>query len=412
MGRKKKNKLNKPKTIFLSIIALLLGAVIGFSANAFLGLPDSYAIPSVQQAQSPLLSTGSINAEVIKESELSIHFMELGNKHTGDSTYIKVKNGVSDIDILIDAGSKASSIPTIKAYIDQYLTDGILDYVVVTHAHEDHYAGFATNATTESLFDIYKVGTIIEFAKTNKTTANKMYANYVREREEERTSGATWFTALDCIEGNTDTKTGNVAQQVFNLGDGTGATMKILNHKYYTAHAESENDYSVCLLISQEGTTDEQGKHYLFTGDLEEDGEESLVSAEMANNLPQVDVYKAGHHGSKTSSSMALLNVVRPKAVCVCCCAGSSQYTSKLANQFPTQIFINNVAKFTDNVFVTSLCVSYDENKFESFNGNIVICANKNQSNTFQFSNSSTKLKDTEWFKTNRTIPEEWQDAS
>ena len=92
MGRKKKNKLNKPKTIFLSIIALLLGAVIGFSANAFLGLPDSYTIPSVQQAQSPLLSTGSINAEVIKESELSIHFMELGNKHTGDSTYIKCNN--------------------------------------------------------------------------------------------------------------------------------------------------------------------------------------------------------------------------------------------------------------------------------------------------------------------------------
>ena len=37
---------------------------------------------------------------------------------------------------------------------------------------------------------------------------------------------------------------------------------------------------------------------------------------------------------------------------------------------------------------------------------------NKNQANTFQFSNNSTKLKDTEWFKTNRTVPNEWKNAS
>ena len=413
MGRRKKNKLNKPKTIFLSIVAMILGIAVGFSVNTFTGLPDSYQIPGVVQGtQNASFTLGEINAEVINSSELSVHFLELGNKHTGDCTYIRVANGESNVDILIDAGSKASSIPTIKSYVDQYLTDGILDYVVVTHAHEDHYACFATNATTESLFDIYKVGTIIEFAQTNKTLSNKMYANYVREREEERTSGATWFTALDCINGATDEKTGNVASKVFELGDSTGVTMTILNHKYYTEEAESENDYSVCLLISQEGDSDEKDKHYLFTGDLEKEGEESLVSAEMANNLPQVDVYKAGHHGSKTSSSMELLNVIRPKAVCVCCCAGSSQYTSKLENQFPTQIFINNVSKFTENVFVTSLCVNYDEGKFESFNGNIVICANKNEDNVFQFSNNATKLKDTEWFKTNRTIPETWQEAS
>ncbi len=412
MGRRKKNKLSKPKTIFLSIIALILGAVIGFSANVVVGLPDSYQIPGVIQGTSHTFSTGKINAEVIKESELSIHFLELGNKHSGDSTFIKVDNGESDIDILIDAGSKSTSIPTIKAYVDQYLTDGILDYVVVTHAHEDHYAGFATNDSMQSLFDIYKVGTIIEFAKTNKTLSNKMYANYVREREEERESGATWFTALDCINGATDEKTGNVASQVVQLGTDTGVSMKILNHKFYTAEAESENDYSVCLLISQEGSSDDKDKHYLFTGDLEADGEESLVSPAMNNNLPQVEVYKAGHHGSKTSSSLALLEVIRPKAVCVCCCAGSSQYTSKLENQFPTQIFINNVAQFTENVYVTTICINYQEGKFESMNGNIVICANKDQENTFQFSNNDTRLKDTEWFKANRTTPEQWRNAS
>ena len=409
MGRRKKNKLSKPKTIFLSIVALIVGVVIGFSANVLVGLPDSYQIPGVVESTSHTFSTGKINAEVIKESELSIHFLELGNKYTGDSTYIKVDNGETDVDILIDAGSKASSIPTIKNYVDQYLTDGILDYVVVTHAHEDHYAGFATNSSTQSLFDIYKVGTIIEFTQTNKTLSNKMYANYVREREEERESGATWFTALDCINGETDEKTGNVAQQVISLGSSTGVSMKILNHKYQTEKASSENDYSVCLLITQEGSTSEKDKHYLFTGDLEKEGEESLISPEMNNNLPKVDVYKAGHHGSKTSSSEEFLKVIQPKAVCVCCCAGSSEYTSKSENQFPTQIFINNVAEWTSNVYVTSICTNYQEGKFESMNGNIVVCANKDQDNTFQFSNNDTKLKDTEWFKANRTVPEKWR---
>lgn len=388
----------------MSVVGVILGAVIGFCGNIFLALPDSYEIPGVVESTSHTLSTGKINAEVITSSELSIHFVELGNKYSGDCTFIKVGN----TEVLIDAGSKASSISTIKAYVDQYCTDGILDYVVVTHAHEDHYAGFATNATTNSLFDLYKVGTIIDFPKTNKTTSNKMYANYVRERSEEIESGANWYTALDYINGEVINEVTN--GRVITLGE--GVTMTILNHVFYTADAESENDYSVCLLISQTGETEEKEKHYLFTGDLEADGEASLISDKMENNLPEVEVYKAGHHGSKTSSSLALLEVVKPKAVCVCCCAGSSQYTSKLENQFPTQIFINNVSKYTTNVYVTTICTNYDEGKFESFNGNIVICANRNEDNTFQFSNNDTKLKDTEWFKANRTVPEEWKDVA
>ena len=39
------------------------------------------------------------------------------------------------------------------------------------------------------------------------------------------------------------------------------------------------------------------------------------------NLMPEVELYKAGHHGSKTSSSNALLEVIKPKIVCVskCC---------------------------------------------------------------------------------------------
>ncbi len=382
--------------VLTSIFCLILGLIIGVFGNIIFTLPDSYEIPGkVAGTNFDLTTVGEINVEQIKEKDLSIHFLELGNKYTGDCTLIKVGN----TEVLIDAGSKASSITAIKTYVDRYCTDGILEYVIVTHAHEDHYAGFATNENTSSLFDLYEVEVIIDFAKTNKTEVsgetgyNKMYANYVRERQEEIDAGAKWFTALDCINGAE--RNGNAATKTFNLGN--NVELEILNQKYYTEEAHSENDYSVCVMINQ------NDKHYLFTGDLEADGEASLVEL---NDLPEVDLYKAGHHGSKTSSTDTLLSVIQPKVVCVCCCAGSDQYTSKLENQFPTQIFINNVFKYTYNVFVTTLCVNYDAGEYVSFNGNIVVFANNDTQIQVKCSNNDTLLKDTDWFKANRTMPE------
>lgn len=51
-------------------------------------------------------------------------------------------------------------------------------------------------------------------------------------------------------------------------------------------------------------------KNFLFTGDLEEAGESSLI--EHYPQLP-VDVLKAGHHGSKGSSSEVFLDHIQPK---------------------------------------------------------------------------------------------------
>lgn len=392
MAKRTKNKL---KTTFMSVLALIVGLVCGFIANIMFTLPESYEIPESVQGSSHVHTNGSINVETVKTEDLSIHFLELGNKYTGDCTLIKS----GDTELLIDAGSRANSITTIKSYIDQYCTDGKLEYVVVTHAHQDHYAGFATNAGTDSLFDLYNVGTVIDFGDaTNKTSSNKMYSNYLRELGEEITAGATYHKALDC------SKETNGASREFTLNESKNIYFEILYHKFYEMVAESENDYSVCLQVVH------GEKKFLFTGDLEEDGEESLVmhnrSGGMnAGRLGQVEVYKAGHHGSKTSSSDALLNVIKPKVVCVCCCAGSSEYTSKNENQFPTQAFINRVSLHTSNIFVTTICVDYSKNKFESFNGNIVICSTGTADISIACSNNTTKLKDTEWFKANRTLP-------
>ncbi len=387
---KRTKKINKGLVAFLCVIALIVGAALGYAAKTFI-FTTTYEIPAtVKISKTP--SQTDYTVEQIKEYDLSVHFLELGNKYTGDCTFIKV----GTTEILIDAGSRQSSVDAICNYVTPYIEDG-LDYVIVTHAHQDHYAGFATSENVESVFDKLKPKTVIKFAQTNQKENSTLYKNFNRElKETVENNGTKVYTAMECYAEE------NGAQRVYPLA--SGAELEILYQKYYEQPAKTENDYSVCAVINQ--TTSEGVYRYLFTGDLEKDGEESLVEK---NELGAVKLYKAGHHGSKTSSSEKLLAAIQPEVVCVCACAGSSEYTAKNENQFPTQAFVDRVAVYTKNVFVTSLCVDYEKGEFTSMNGNIVYSAKKEGATQMYFSASNTPLYLTEWFRSNRTTPQQWQ---
>ncbi len=334
----------------------------------------------------------------IIEGDLSIHFIDMGNEWAGDCVYIKA----GDTDMLVDAGSRAGSVPTIRAYLDNYVTDGVLEYVIATHADRDHIAGFAAST---SIFDIYECETIIDFPRTDKDTAT--YEDYVANRDAEVEAGAVHYTALECY------KEENGAKRVWNLSE--DVTMTILYQEFYENSSPDENNYSVCFILTH------GERHFLFTGDLEKEGEESLVEE---NNLPEVVLFKAGHHGSPTSSNDALLSVIKPQIVCVCCCAGCGEYTANNANTFPSQAMIDRVAKYTDRVYV--LCAidtvfvpdtDGKDDKLESvgerymLNGNIVVDSTEAEVKVTG-SNNNTLLKDTEWFKKYRETPPEWEAAA
>ena len=169
----------------------------------------------------------------------------------------------------------------------------------------------------------------------------------------------------------------------------------------------------MCVLISQ------GENHFLLTGDLEAEGEESLL--ENNPDLPKVKLFKAGHHGSYTASGEALLEKIQPEIVCVCCCAGSVEYLrdaqtfEDLLHSFPAQEAIDRIAKWTDRVYVTTLgqialdeSGKYEDVGFGSMNGNIVVSSGRAGDITVLCSNNDTLLKDTEWFKENRRMPAEW----
>lgn len=363
---------------FVVAVVLVAGLVVGgyFAYKYFIAQENTNE--SNQSSSSSSISKPIINSEAI-----DINFLELGNKYTGDCTFIKA----GDKDILIDAGSRQNSATTIASFVDQYCTDGILEYVIATHAHQDHIAGFVGSNKDQGIFDHYKIDTLIDFSLTNADSA--IYNNYVSKRGEKIASGdiVHHYTANDCIQSK------NGAKNVFELNNGT--QMKILDQKFYRETSGDENNYSVCALFTQ------GNNNYLFTGDLEKEGEKSLVEL---NSLPEVELFKGGHHGSYTANTDNLLSVIKPKTVCICCCAGSDEYTSNPDNMFPAQDAVNRIAKYTDKVYVTTV-VSDDDKGYKSMNGNINFHCESGQLYTVTGSNNSIILKDTDWFKANRTWP-------
>ena len=364
----------KNPKIFIIILVILLVLALGAVGIYFLMNRNNDGGSSSHEHSSS-------HVHEIADSAMSINFLELGNKYTGDSTFIKA----GDVDILIDAGSRQNSAGTISDFIDQYCSDGKLEYVIATHAHQDHIAGFVGTGSIPGIFDRYQIDTIIDFARTDVSTS--VYKNYISKRDAKMASGTKHYTALQCWN-ETDG-----AQRVYTISD--GIEMEILYQRYYEEATSDENNYSVCVMFNH------GDNQYLFTGDLEKDGEASLATK---NVLPQVKLFKGGHHGSYTANTDALLSVIKPEVVCICCCAGSDEYTSNPDRMFPAQDAINRIGKYTDQVFVTSV-VSDNEDGFTSMNGNITFYSENGLEYSVTGSNNNTILKETDWFKEHRTWP-------
>lgn len=342
-----------------------------------------YLMESANQASSDKFLNNDDTELSILDSDFSVHMPELGNKFSGDCTLIKS----GDTEILIDAGSKTSSIDTVTEYIDRYCTDKVLEYVIVTHAHEDHYACFTIE--NGSIFDLYECKNIIDFSQIERGKEDqKMYKSYLSELNDEIENGAKHYTASECIENE---------NFLFEISD--HLSLEILDSYYYYNRSSSENNHSVCCVITYNDGDDY--KKFLFTGDLEESGEKKLI--DLNPDLKDVFFYKAGHHGSSTSSCVEFLEVIRPKMVFVSCVAGSSEYSSNNESQFPTQEFTDNILNFTDKIYITSLSIDYKKGEISSYNGDLVLCYFKSE-NAYSVicSDNDTIYINSKWFKDNR----------
>lgn len=385
---KKAEKVIDRSPVWVIVVAIILATLIAlfFILNKFVFELDFKQIFNQifnSQSENDMMDGGTDDdtgsgVEVTIDGELSFHFLTLGNKSSGDCTYIKA----GDKDILIDAGSEKSSLPTIKGYVNNYVTDGKLEYVIVTHADKDHIVGFGSD---DGILDSYECETIIDFPKTNKST--KIYNSYLQKRELEVQNGAKHYTALECYNNE------NGASREIQLTE--SVSMEILYNYYYDHSTSNENDYSVCVMFKH------GDRKFLFTGDLEKSGEEKLAEF---YDFSQVELFKAGHHGSKTASNDVLLQEIKPKIFVASCVAGYSEFSQTSAlDYFPSQRVIDSVKKYTSKIYVTSLGVDDGDGNVtrQDLNGNVVVVSNETGVEV-QCSASSRSLLESDWYLANR----------
>ena len=366
------------KKILISVLSIIIIISLSSCTEMYNKL-NEYNSSSSNQETSQFSEIKSVNLSSV--SDISFHFIDYGIDNAGDTTYIKA----GDTDILIDAGPRNSSAEVIENYVDNFCTDGKLEYVISTHAHQDHIAGFVGTSTIKGIFDYYKIDNLIGFSQHN--TNSNVYNDYKDGLSKLLLNGTNVYDGLDFYG---DTKTTSPKIEISD-----GITMTILDNYFYRHKSSDENNYSVCTLFTSGNL------NALFTGDLEKEGEEKLVEL---NNLPEVDLFKAGHHGSYTANNDVLLDVIKPKNVVFTCVAGTSEYTKIDKNQFPSQSALDRLSTWTDKMYCLREVDPFDDDLSVSMNGDIVFGFNSGSEISLTCSNNTTLLKDSEWFKNNRTL--------
>ena len=305
---------------------------------------------------------------VVETEDLEINFIMFDSNYAGDCIYIKA----GDTDILVDAGANKSDAGHIAAYLQDnttdwhsYVEDGKLEYLIATHAHEDHIAalvGKKDGDKRDGILSTFEIETLIDFPKTNSTT--ELYKDYTELVNGLVAGGTTRYSALECYNNE------NGASRIIEVA--AGIEIEILYNYYYENETKNENNYSVCFMLRR---GDEQ---YLFTGDLEGEGEEYLADN---NELGEVYLLKLGHHGSESSTSDALLSEIKPKVAVATCAAFTSEYTKNTDVMFPSKAAIDNLAKYNvEHLYVSRVlsndAISFGDQETVPANGHIVVSAN------------------------------------
>lgn len=253
---------------------------------AFIGVVATFFVLELHHAKKRLILTLGLPVAIIQgssyfDSAIEVSFLNVGQ---GDATLIELphRQGV----ILVDSGGllrfdqaawKLSGTPFEigREVIVPFLKGrGIqtIDTFIWTHADSDHIEGAEEILEEVNVKEIHVTpGAIAE--NTLKHAVQTALAMKIPIKEQMTGSGFrirnTQFTYVSpqdtTYEGNDD------------------SLVLYLKHDLFTA---------------------------LFTGDLEKDGEEDLLK--VYGGIQNINLLKAGHHGSKTSSSKAFLQKLQP----------------------------------------------------------------------------------------------------
>ena len=241
---------------------------------------------------------------VFTTAELSVHFIDVGQ---GDSTLIIS----GDRTVLIDAGDSEGG-QAVRSYLVSQKVDH-LDYIIATHPHSDHTGGI------ETVLESFETGTLlIPVFSENGKSEDDLYAWH----ELNRTAEAAGIAMTEAVPG-----------MALDLG------ISSLSVLAPSGDYDEINNYSVVTELVHGDNS------FLITGDAETESEADMLKSGV---LEDIDVLKAGHHGSSTSTGSEFLEIVKPEYAVISCGAGNSY-------NHPSASVMKRLGEYEVRVFRTDL---------------------------------------------------------
>lgn len=209
------------------------------------------------------------HALFLNSNYLHVHFLNVGQ---GDAVLIETPNNRQ---VLVDAGRGIKILNALDAVLPAHDRD--IDVAVMTHPDADHIGGFVP------VLNQYEVGTVIQSFIPSNTT---LYKTVVKAVENEKSSVYTisqvYSFSLDGVRFDVLWPIGTAVKEI--------------------------NAASVVLLVTHGDI------EILLTGDAPSAVEDFLVET-FPEYLEDIEILKAGHHGSKTSTSQKFLIHTKPNVI-------------------------------------------------------------------------------------------------
>lgn len=250
------------KKALMRLLAILIVFIISYAYNRF------FMKENLNNSKKANLKDNINNSKFadvdLNNEDFNVLFMYVGQ---ADSTLIKYKNKT----MLIDAGNNEDGKNIVKFLKDKGISK--LDYIVGTHYDEDHIGGL------DDIIENFDIG---KFYLSNGGELGPNYYNLEKAAKKK-----------------------NLAITIPKVGDKIDfgdVDMEVMSASKF----DGKNDNNASIVIQAKYGS----RKYLFMGDLEK-------QEEAKRKWNEVDVLKAGHHGSNTSSTQEFLNQVKPKYVFV-----------------------------------------------------------------------------------------------
>ena len=223
-----------------------------------------------------LIILGLIKLSPLINSSYEVYFLDINQ---GDSAII-ITPHKRDV-VMIDTGGKITyevedwkkgnktynlSDNTIKFLKSKGITT--IDYLITTHGDYDHIGN------AKYIVENFKVEKVI----FNCGEFNELETDLIKVLDEKK------IPYYSCIK-----------------------ELEVDNNKLYflqTKEYDNENDNSNVIY------TELSGYNFMFMGDASSTTEKEIIDK---YNLPDIDILKVGHHGSRTSSSIEFINEINPE---------------------------------------------------------------------------------------------------